>query len=114
MVLRSHMERNTRQNSRSNSRALIFLVFAIVIISFLSVYRNESGFSFFHVISLSSAVILLTATYIIASRVNNDSKKSTAGNYKQGLNNKSKEIQDVQNNQVLPDPEEHGFDLPLI
>lgn len=108
------MERNTRQNSRSNSKALIFLVFAIVIISLLSVYRNETGFTFFHVISLSSAVILLTATYIIASRGNNDNNKSTAGNYKQGLNHKSKEIQNIQNNQALPDPEEHGFDLPLI
>ena len=114
MVLRSHMERNTRQNSRSNSKALIFLVFAIVIISLLSFYRNEEGYSFFHVISLSSAVILLTATYIIASRVNNDNNKSTAGNYKQGLNQKSKEIQEVENNQALPNPEEHGFELPLI
>lgn len=108
------MERNTRQNSRSNSKALIFLVFAIVIISLLSFYRNEEGYSFFHVISLSSAVILLTATYIIASRVNNDNNKSTAGNYKQGLNHKSKEIQEVENNQALPNPEEHGFELPLI
>lgn len=108
------MERNTRQNSRSNSKAFLFLVFAIVIISLLSVYRNETGFTFFHVISLSSAVILLTATYIIASRVNNDKNKSTAGNYNLGLNHKSKEIQDVQNNQALPDPEEHGFELPLI
>ena len=114
MVLRSHMERNTRQNSRSNSKALIFLVFAIVIISLFSFYRNEEGYSFFHVISLSSAVILLTATYIIASRVNNDNNKSTAGNYKQGLNHKSKEIQEMENNQALPNPEEHGFELPLI
>lgn len=108
------MERNTRQNSRSNSKALVFLVFAIVFISLLSVYRNETGFTFFHVISLSSAVILLTATYIIASRVNNDINKSTAGNYNLGLNHKSKQIQEVENNQALPDPEEHGFELPLI
>ena len=108
------MERNTRQNSRSNSKALIFLVFAIVIISLLSVYRNEEGFSLFHLISMSSTAILLTATYIIASRVNKDNNQSTAGNYNLGLNHKSEEIQDVQHNQALPDPEEHGFDLPLI
>lgn len=114
MVLHSHMERNKVHRSKSKSKALILLLIAIAMVSLLSFYRTESGLSFLHLLGLLTAVILLSATYVIAGRVDNESSKSTAGinqNYASKYSSNTKTENEAHS---LPDPEEHGFELPLI
>ena len=115
MVLHLHMGDSTEKRSTPFLKALrpiIFLAFIGLCIQF---YRANNGFTAIHFSFILTALILLITAFLIIGGKKKSSRNSTSGVIS-GSRTKPTlvgvEIDDSK--EELPDPSEHGFEVPLI
>lgn len=115
MVLHLHMGNSTGKRSTPFLKALtpiISLAFIGVCIQF---YRANNGFTAIHFSFILTALILLVTAFLIFGGKKKSSRFSTSGVISGSQTMPTLvgvEIDDSK--EELPDPSEHGFDVPLI
>lgn len=109
------MGNSTEKRSTPFLKALtpiISLAFIGVCIQF---YRANNGFTAIHFSFILTGLILLVTAFLIFGGKKKSSRISTSGVISQSQTNPTLVSVEIDNSiEELPDPSEHGFEVPLI
>ena len=115
MVLHLHMGNSTEKRSTPFLKALTPVISVAFIALCIQFYRANNGFTAIHFSFILTGLILLVTAFLIFGGKKRSSRISTSGVISDSQANPtlvSVEINDSKDE--LPDPSEHGFEVPLI
>lgn len=115
MVLHLHMGNSTAKRSTPFLKALMPIISFAFIGVCIQFYRANNGFTAIHFSFILTGLILLVTAFLIFGGKKKSRSNSTSGVLSDSQNKPtlvSVEIDDSK--EELPDPSEHGFEVPLI
>ena len=115
MVLHLHMGNSTEKRSTPFLKALTPVISVAFIVLCIQFYRANNGFTAIHFSFILTGLILLVTAFLIFGGKKKSTRTSTSGIISESQTNPtlvSVEIDDSK--EELPDPSEHGFEVPLI